>query len=222
LPGTISIPQLLPKAYVVNNQPDPDTLTGGNSDLELMIQPSLSNPATNVSPKALGQSLLTELVMRNGQDGRKSVVRSRIDFSDLTAPVVPGSLQFPVVPNPVTDPSHLDLTQPPLITMQHTLSSESVYKMALIHQNAFVDPKSGRGPTYNRRFDVLIPPGVGSDPTLISVRYPDLKAAAASASLVNSVSDFSDPGSYLFGFEGFDFDNGADVQFTFNQFLQSQ
>jgi hypothetical protein len=219
--GTISIPQLLPRAYTVNNVPDPDTLKGGNSDLELMIQPSLSDPDVTVSPKALSNAFITELQIRNGQDGRESIVRSQIDFTNLTSPVVPGTLQFPVVPNPVTDPQHLNLAQPPLITMEHTLSNNSVYRMSLIHQNALVDPEAGSGPTYNRHFDVLIPPGVGADPSLISVQYPDLKAAQATGSLTNSVSDFADPGSYLFGFQGWDF-TGGDTTFTFSKFMQSQ
>ncbi|MEW6742855.1 MAG: Ig-like domain-containing protein [Planctomycetota bacterium] len=207
---------LLPASLTVNGAPSGSPPTGEDTALELVIQPTLAGSGTAVSPDALRQALFVALVMRNATDGRLSLVRSEIDFAALTAPVVVDDpVVFPVVP--VYDLSEFDDTHPPVIPFRHTLSSEAVYRMQLVKADALVDPRDPGSGTYERRWDVLIPPGLHTNPDLIVVAFPDLAAANSRRLLDNNVDDFALPGTYGVRFEGFDF-----ADFDFNSFAQSE
>ncbi|MFO0980586.1 MAG: Ig-like domain-containing protein [Planctomycetota bacterium] len=200
---------LLPH-YFLRNKDGAQDPGRDDSPLELIVQPSLAGAGASVSPADLRRVFHTEYILRN-TDGRLTVQRSPIDFSNLFAPrAVFEQSHLPHLPTITTSGP---IAHPPLLTWSHEIAREGLYVTHLLKRNGFGSS--------DRRWDVYLP---ASDEFASAVQYPVLNPAMG---FKNSVADFADPGTYGFVIDsiGFDVDDPNDasddgtVQFSFDAFL---
>ncbi|MEW6747053.1 MAG: Ig-like domain-containing protein [Planctomycetota bacterium] len=209
--------------FVTNEVPSEDGRAGDDAAIELVIQPDLAGSERAVSRHALREAFWTELVLRNGYDGRLVLARSPVDFSNLFAPKpVFEMVDFPDVAH-VT--SGDDQTHPPQITWRSTVEKEGLYAVSLIHPETTVVPGDPGSGFYDRAWTILIPAEEGFASDIV---FPDLRDAPSTG---NSLDDFGGPfnayrvvvESYAFHFDDpNDPSDDAKVQFTGEAYAISQ